>query len=55
MEKLIYPLWKPESTDADEFRDSLLALRQSLLGVTGVRGLRLAVADSARLARIRYR
>lgn len=47
MEKLIYPLWKPESTDADEFRDSLLALEQSFLGVTGVRGLRLAVTDNA--------
>ena len=47
MEKLIYPLWKPESIDADAFRQCLLDVLGGLGSNTAVRGLRLAVADSA--------
>ncbi|MEP5567824.1 MAG: hypothetical protein ABJN62_08325 [Halioglobus sp.] len=47
MEKLIYPLWKPESVDADAFRDSLLQKAQEWAQLAGVRGLRISVADSA--------
>ncbi|PLW70308.1 hypothetical protein [Pseudohalioglobus lutimaris] len=47
MEKLIYPLWKSDALDADAFRDNLLAAGDDMIGLPGVRGLRLAVADSA--------
>lgn len=47
MEKLIYPLWKPEAQDADAFRDALLAVGDALLEAPGLRAARLAVADSA--------
>ncbi|TDG15015.1 hypothetical protein E2F43_01880 [Seongchinamella unica] len=47
MEKLIYPLWKPETTDSDGFRDQLLAALEKLAENPAIRGLRLAVADSA--------
>ena len=47
MEKLIYPLWKPESVDADAFRDSLLQKAPEWAQSAGVRGLRVSVADSA--------
>ena len=47
MEKLIYPLWKRDTLDADDFRDRLLGSADSLVSVAGVRGARLAVADSA--------
>jgi hypothetical protein len=48
VEKLIYPLWKPESLEADTFRDTLLSdLANPLCDVSGVRGLRVCVADSA--------
>jgi len=48
MEKLLYPLWKPEGSDADDFRDDLLAsLARELAAHDGVHGVRLAVADSA--------
>ena len=47
MEKLIYPLWKAEQADADAFRDQLLGALKALADSTDVRGLRLAVADTA--------
>lgn len=47
MEKLIYPLWKAETTDSDRFRDQLLASLEKLHEAPQIRGLRLAVADSA--------
>tara|TARA_R110000823_G_scaffold210224_5_gene340486 strand:+ start:26391 stop:27110 length:720 start_codon:yes stop_codon:yes gene_type:complete len=48
MEKLLYPLWKADAMDADSFRDALLgSLCVSLQDAPEVRGLRLAVADSA--------
>jgi len=47
VEKLIYPLWKAEALDADDFRDELLSSLGGLVDAAGVRGLRLAVADSA--------
>ena len=47
MEKLIYPLWKPEQTDVDLFRDQLLGSLAALIDNASVRGLRLAVADTA--------
>jgi len=48
MEKLIYPLWKPDSVSADAFRDQLLEkLGPSLCAQSAVLGLRLCVADSA--------
>lgn len=46
MEKLIYPLWKAETTDSDAFRDQLLASLRQLAAQPGIRGLRFAVADS---------
>ena len=50
MEKLIYPLWKPEQTDVDLFRDQLLGSLAALIDNASVRGLRLAVADTAVVA-----
>ena len=47
VEKLIYPLWHGGAPDADEFRDRLLAGAGQMTGLPGVRGMRLAVADSA--------
>ena len=48
MEKLLYPVWKPSSLDADDFRDVLLqTLAPQLSGLKEVHGLRIAVADSA--------
>jgi hypothetical protein len=47
VEKLIYPLWKADARDADDFRDALLASLGGLVDLPGVRGLRLSVADSA--------
>lgn len=46
MEKLIYPLWKDSGRDADDFRDALLETGGNLVGESGIRGLRVAVADS---------
>lgn len=46
MEKLIYPLWKSDALDVDDFRDQLLGAASDLCAAPGVRGLRLAVADS---------
>ena len=47
MEKLIYPLWEPTTSDGDDFRDSLLEDLSPRLLETGVRGLRLAAVDDA--------
>jgi hypothetical protein len=48
MEKLVMPVWRPEGTTGDEFRDTLLALAaEQLCELSAVRALRLAVADSA--------
>ena len=48
MEKLLYPLWKPATETADEFRDALLqTVSPGLLEIPGLRSLRLCVADSA--------
>ena len=47
MEKLIYPLWKPERVDSDAFRDDLLLKAQAWTALAGVRGLRVSVADTA--------
>ncbi|MEZ5567755.1 MAG: hypothetical protein R3E54_05340 [Halioglobus sp.] len=48
MEKLLYPLWKPEALDVDSFRDGLLnGLCERLRSAAPVHGLRLAVADTA--------
>lgn len=48
MEKLVMPVWRPEGTTGDEFRDTLLALAaEQLCELPAVRALRLAVADSA--------
>lgn len=46
MEKLIYPLWKRDAQDADDFRDALLEAGGVLAEASGLRGLRLTVADS---------
>jgi len=46
MEKLIYPIWGSAGTDTDDLRDTLLAAGQALVCESGVRALRLAVADS---------
>lgn len=47
MEKLICALWKREEQDPDLFRDLLVErLGPALTRVEGVRGLRVAVADS---------
>lgn len=46
MEKLVYPLWKSTGLDVDDFRDNLLGAAGDLRATPGVRGLRLAVADS---------
>ncbi len=46
MEKLLYPLWKAESEDAEAFRERLLNGAGPRLLDLGVRGLRLAVVDS---------
>ena len=48
MEKLLYPLWKPEGVAADDFRDQLLSsLGPQLVALDQVKGVRLCVADSA--------
>jgi hypothetical protein len=48
VEKLLYPLWKPAALSGDEFRDRLLQqLAPQLTALSGVRGLRICVADSA--------
>lgn len=47
MEKLIFPLWKPEHVDSDTFRDSLLREGGQWVDLAGVLGLRISVADSA--------
>lgn len=47
MEKLIYPVWKPAALDGDGFREQLLGTAPQLLADSNVRGLRIAVADSA--------
>jgi hypothetical protein len=47
VEKLIYPVWCPESLDGDRLRDNLLAAAPRLLACGQVYGLRIAVADSA--------
>jgi hypothetical protein len=48
MEKLVMPVWRPEGTTGDEFRDTLLALAaEQLCELPAVRALRLAVVDSA--------
>ncbi|QFU75044.1 hypothetical protein EY643_04935 [Halioglobus maricola] len=46
MEKLIFPLWKPEAQSGDQFRDTLLAQRENLSALQGVRAGRLLVVDS---------
>lgn len=47
MEKLLYPLWKPDDLDPDAFRDALLtALAPALCEQEGIHGVRLCVADS---------
>jgi hypothetical protein len=45
MEKLIYPLWKPDTQTGDDFRDALLATGSALEGESTLRAARLAVAD----------
>ena len=47
MEKLIYPVWRPDSLDGDGLRDALLELAPQLLADANVHGLRIAVVDSA--------
>ena len=48
MEKLIYPLWKPDGLTGDEFREELLGkLAPGLTALKDVHGLRICVADSA--------
>lgn len=48
MEKLLYPVWKSPALSGDEFRDELLQqLAPKLVGLDGVHGLRICVADSA--------
>ena len=46
MEKILYPLWKSEHLEADEFRDRLLNTLAPAILELGVRGLRLSVVDS---------
>ncbi|AQA19719.1 hypothetical protein BST95_17190 [Halioglobus japonicus] len=46
MEKLIFPLWKSTQQSGDEFRDTLLARREELNALEGVRAGRLLVVDS---------
>ena len=46
MEKVLYPLWKSDAIDADEFRERLLNDLAPALLKLGVRGQRLSVADS---------
>jgi hypothetical protein len=56
VEKLLYPLWKPDALGSDAFRDQLLQqLAPQLTGLTGVHGLRICVADSAVAAADRRR
>jgi hypothetical protein len=46
MEKLLYPLWKDASLDADAFRDRLLGeLGPALCDLDAVHGVRICVAD----------
>jgi len=47
LEKLLCPLWRPDATAVDAFRDALLRrLPDAMSGLEGVHGVRLAVADS---------
>ena len=46
MEKILYPVWKPGTVGADDFRDVLLRELGPELIELGVRGLRLSVVDS---------
>ncbi len=56
MEKLLCPLWRPESAAVDTFRDRLLQrLPDAVSGLEGVHGVRLAVADSDVAAAARRR
>jgi hypothetical protein len=46
MEKVIYPLWKPEGVTAESFSQSLLgSFAEDVLQDPGIRGLRLCVVD----------
>jgi len=48
VEKLLYPVWKDQAQDADDFRDVLLQqVGPSLASLDAVHGLRITVADSA--------
>ena len=48
MEKLVYSLWQGAQPGVDDFRDDLLeGLCPRLARLEGIRGVRLAVADSA--------
>ncbi len=47
MEKLIYPIWKPQENSGDELRDRLLnEMAPALLAQDNVRALRFSVVDS---------
>ena len=46
MEKLIYPLWGAPGKNTDSLRDALLGAGRALTAMSGIRGLRLAVADA---------
>jgi hypothetical protein len=46
MEKLLYPVWKPGTMSADDFRDTLLTELAPELIELGLRGLRVSVVDS---------
>ncbi|MEM9253933.1 MAG: hypothetical protein AAGA91_00715 [Pseudomonadota bacterium] len=47
MEKVLLALWKSDAVTGDTLRGQLLALAPEMEAAPGVRGLRLAVADSA--------
>ena len=48
MEKVIYPLWRPESVSAEAFRESLLGpFTEQALANPLVRGLKICVVDDA--------
>jgi hypothetical protein len=46
MEKILYPVWKSNELEADDFRDILLQQLAPELLSLGVRGLRISVVDS---------
>ncbi|MEP5766389.1 MAG: hypothetical protein ABJ308_17445 [Halieaceae bacterium] len=46
MEKILYPVWKPDALDPDAFRELLLQEVAPALVQAGVRGLRISVVDS---------